>query len=366
MSMPTSQSPQGTQAAATAVAMRGGSAEPWHDKPTFICGHRKSGTTMLLCQFDAHPQLCVFPPDSGFFYAYYPIFDAGQYSDQEKKQRIVDVLYRNFKDELEGLGDGRQVSFSAEAMEQRFFERMEGKSCTPQTLLKEAVLAFHGIAGCQGETSPQRWMEKTTSTEIYAADIFRWYPQAKCVHLIRDPRDNYGSLKSGWDARYKDQNDEVRRLLQSAVDRGGLGLRLAKLNQERFGLERYRVVRFEDLTAEPEKVMRQLANFLEIEYDDCLLRPTFCGLPWRGNNFQGLKFDKPSPVNVDRWRQRIDEHEAKVIEFYCGADMKEWGYETAFPCQEQSDAATEHYKWYNFAQRYSVMAGTDTVAPANS
>lgn len=340
--------------------------EAWQDRPTFLCGHRKSGTTLLLCLFDAHPQLCVFPPDSGFFYAYYPIFDGDKHTDEEKKRRIIDVMYRNFRDEFDELPALSDRSILIDKMEQRFIERMENRFCTSPVLLREAVLAFHDVFRRSGTTDTRRWMEKTTSTEIYASEVFQWYPQGKWIHLIRDPRDNFGSLKSGWGARYKDQNDETRRLLQSAVERGGLGLKLAKLNERRFGSQRYRVVRFEDLTANPESVMRGLAEFLDIDYDPCLQQPTFCGAPWRGNNFQGLQFDQPSAVNVGRWRERIDDHEAKVIEFHCGREMADWGYEPAFATDEQIDAAMQHYKWHNFAQIYSVSSGTETYAPVES
>ena len=64
----------------------------WLDRPIFFAGHRKSGTTLLLNLFDSHPQLCVFPSDSGFFYAWYPRYDAAEKSDKERIDRLVDVM----------------------------------------------------------------------------------------------------------------------------------------------------------------------------------------------------------------------------------------------------------------------------------
>ena len=52
------------------------------------------------------------------------------------------------------------------------------------------------------------WVEKTTSSEFYATEIIKWFPNAKFIHLIRDPRDNFASLKSGWEERYKNQENE--------------------------------------------------------------------------------------------------------------------------------------------------------------
>lgn len=331
----------------------------WQENATFIGGHRKSGTTLLLSLLDAHPQLCVFPPDSGFFYGYYPPYDGPEHSTDEKVQRVIDVMYGNFRRDLERLetSDGR---FPHERLEQCFRERMASTPCTAANLLREAILAFHEVGGRPEEPGLRRWVEKTTSTEIYASEVFAWFPQARFIHVIRDPRDNFGSLKSGWNARYRHQNDTIERLLQSMIERGGLGMKLARLNADRFGPERYRVVRYEDLTANPEAIMRELCPFLGIDFDGILLKPTYYGHPWRGNNFDGLKFDRASDVNVGRWSERITDHEAQVIEFHFSAEMALWGYEPVFSRDQQIDAAMRHYKWSNFAQRFSITSGVDT------
>ena len=40
----------------------------------FVCGHRKSGTTLLANLLDGHPQLAVYPVDLVLLYAYFPDF----------------------------------------------------------------------------------------------------------------------------------------------------------------------------------------------------------------------------------------------------------------------------------------------------
>ena len=42
------------------------------NNPVFICGHRKSGTTMLCSLFDDHDDILVYPSDSSFFYKIFP------------------------------------------------------------------------------------------------------------------------------------------------------------------------------------------------------------------------------------------------------------------------------------------------------
>lgn len=340
--------------------------EKWNAKATFLCGHRKTGTTMLLNLMDSHPELATFAPDSGFFYAYYPPYVMNNYSDEERVQRVIDVMYYNFKTDLLGLeawDDDRNFPF--ERLEEVFRECMKSLEKTPKNLLSQAIYAYQLVLHEENKDfvhpdNAKKWVEKTTSTEIYASEVFEWFPEAKFVHVLRDPRDNFASLKSGWKARYQSQNDSIERLLQSMLDRGGLGMRMAKANLDAYGKEKYMVVRYEDLTQDPETHMRKIAEFMGVSFHEKMLIPTYYGLPWKGNNFDGLKFTKPSAVNVNKWKERINDHEAKVVEFYFSDMMQEWGYDPVFSSEEQAKAAMEHYKWFNFAQAYSVTGKADT------
>jgi hypothetical protein len=204
-----------------------------------------------------------------------------------------------------------------------------------------------------GSENAKRWVEKTTSTEIYALDVWKWFPNAKFIHVIRDPRDNWASLKSGWLSRYKNYNDELQRLMQSMIERGKLGLEFALKNQEVIGKEQYMLAKFEDITSNPEEVLPQICDFLGISYDPILQVPTVLGKLWDGNNFDGLKFKKPSNVNVGKWKERITDDDAKLIEFYFRDVMQAFDYKLEFPMQECMKAASNHYKWHNNAKVYA-------------
>jgi hypothetical protein len=53
-------------------------------------------------------------------------------------------------------------------------------------------------------------------------------------------------------------------------------------NKERFK-DRVCIITFEDLIGKTESVMRYLAEFLAIEFDECLLMPTFNKYPIKAN-----------------------------------------------------------------------------------
>ena len=53
--------------------------------PIFLCGHRKSGTSMFLNLFDGNKDINVFPTDINLLYAYYPIVEKNLDNTNKKK-----------------------------------------------------------------------------------------------------------------------------------------------------------------------------------------------------------------------------------------------------------------------------------------
>ena len=202
--------------------------------------------------------------------------------------------------------------------------------------------------------NPKVWIEKTTSTEIYANELANIFPNAKFIHILRDPRDNWASLKSGWNTYYSKLNDDIRRLKQSMIERGKFGMELAKINKAILGENRYMVIRYEDLTSNPELEIKKITTFIGIPFSKRLLQQTIVGLPYKGNNFDRKSFFKPSKINVQSWIKRIDEDEAMLMEYHFKDIMVEFGYLPKFNLADQQRAATEHYKWFNFSTPYSA------------
>lgn len=324
------------------------------DQATFIGGHRKSGTTLLICLLDSHPELATLPIDSGFFYGIYPPYYISDCSLSQKKKKVIDFVFKGkLKQEIDYINTETTADFPFEDLNRTFCRKVDMGSGSPKEILEAMVSAFIEVAPIPKEIN-KRWVEKTTSSEIYAIDIFNWYPKAKFIHVIRDPRDNFASLKSGWHEKYSKANDGLERLLQSLIDRGKYGMQLAQYNKSLFGEDKYFILKFEDLAGYPEKTMKSLAKFLCIEFDEILLKPTVCGNLWKGNNFDGKTFDSVSDQNVNKWMDRISHHEAKVIEFHFRDLMDQYGYKQQYSLKEQVNSAKEHYKWFNYTQIYSI------------
>lgn len=111
-------------------------------------------------------------------------------------------------------------------------------------------------------TGKARWGDQMGMLEQHADRVLSWYPTARMIHMIRDPRRRFAAAsgrhrqlpgKLGW---------ETARWRHSAE--------LAMRNHARFP-DRYRVVRYEQLCAMPEATLREVCAFLGEEYEPAMV-----------------------------------------------------------------------------------------------
>ena len=288
----------------------------------FICGHRKSGTTMLHDLFDGHPELCTYPSDLAVFYAYYPQFIKQHCDPDVLRERLLKISI----DDIENMQPAQDLSAWRKSFSQNMGEINDFQDVGQ--VVSALLCSFSDVYSFSKEPS---WMvAKETSVEIYAQEIMEMFPNARMLHLVRDPRDNFSALKAGVEDYYSRFGEDEKITLFSLLNRLGIGLRAGKINEKKFGASRYRILKFEDLVEDLECEMRSLSQWLGIEYEDVLLKPTKFGSDTDGNNFEGKKFSTVSTDNVGAWRQRITDNEAQIIEFHMAEMMGAYGYELAF------------------------------------
>lgn len=112
-------------------------------------------------------------------------------------------------------------------------------------------------------TGKRRWGDQLGLVERFADVIFSSYPDAKMIHMIRDPRDpsaegasikHRGRGKSGW-----------------LTARWQFSAQLAQHNSRRYQ-KQYLVVRYEDLMQDTEQMLRKICNFLNEDYMPAMLK----------------------------------------------------------------------------------------------
>jgi hypothetical protein len=157
--------------------------------------------------------------------------------------------------------------------------------------------------------------EKTPDHLYRVGTLARWFPEARFIHTFRDPRAIYASrlvrteegrrgmkARLPWvPARFLDpllapiEVVETSRVWLDAA-------RLHRRHTRELG-DRYRLVRFEDLVADPPAVLDEICAFVGIPFEERLLDETdVVGSSFEEERHVARGFDRRS---VDRWRDHV-------------------------------------------------------------
>jgi hypothetical protein len=316
-------------AATVAEACRRGAAQPspaeiraaraWLDRPVFICGHHRSGTTLLHGLLDGHPQLLVLPSEATYFgsfgYVARARVDAGalQRFCAQWVERLVDPNYpphfrlgRSSEQAQPYVDLVRAIAGWHAAL------RARGESTLAGLLALAA--AYHQVTRTPVE--PRAWVEKTPLNERFARRLLQ-AEHARVIQLVRDPRDTFASLRE-LHARAGLRFDAARHA--RAI---GDSLRLARHHPRALG-SRYLVLRYEDLASAPATLMQRVRGFLDIEDSHGLQVATAGGVAVRPNT----AFDAGTPGIVRRPRasRPLAAAEMALLRAYAARSAGHWNY----------------------------------------
>jgi hypothetical protein len=293
------------------------------EHPIFICGHPKAGTSLVTALLDGHLAIVAYPEETMFFRRYLPAIEGK--SEDEKLALADQLLIHIFEwnqdsppEHQQNYPDRDYSDIDFEAIRKAFHEEIAQSSGKSEDYLNAAILSFGKVSGLLTHKS-QLWVEKTPYNEFYADQIFDWWPAAKCIHIVRDPRDNYVSYQR----KQPDWTAKVFAWSWVRSTRAGLE------NQKKFSKDRYLLLRFEDLLNDPEKVTHQVADFLGIPWHKVLLMPTRAGDSWRGNSMFENKFQTISTDPIGRWKDLISSFNLAMVQAIAGKTMHEMAYELA-------------------------------------
>ena len=262
-------------------------AMSWLLRPVFICGHQRSGTTLLQNLLDGHPQVLPLPNEGTYFTSFAYVARAAPSElalDQFAGEWISRLVDPNFAPHFRL---GKSDSLRSPAVD--FARALLGWHGALRTRVESKLAPLLAVAAAFKATAmprsaPTIWVEKTPQNERYAAR-FAALERARFIQLVRDPAATFASLaqiyrsadRGGFDAA-----EHTRAI--------GRSLRLATANARRLA-DRYLVVRYEDLIARPANEIERVRRFLEIAADPTLLVPTAAGRGVRANSSLGAGAD---------------------------------------------------------------------------
>jgi hypothetical protein len=206
------------------------------DAPVYLAGIERSGTSLMYALLASHPRIAMTRRTNLWTYFY------NRYGDLSARENFEDCLAMMMR--YKRL---RVLEPDPERIRREFWqgERTYGRLF--------ALLEDHHAQ----RLGKPRWGDKSLNTERYVDPIFATFPAAKVIHMIRDPRDRYASARSRW--------KQMKGMAGAGTAMWLMSADLARKNQRRHP-ERYKIVRYETLTAQPEATLREICTFIGEEY----------------------------------------------------------------------------------------------------
>ncbi len=290
----------------------------------FVVGVNRSGTTLLRMMLDSHPDLAI-PPETHFIPALSDTLKQRRKAgDRMSAPEVVDFLVEHRR-----WGDfGLDQDVLRERIE-------KNDKVRPKTVMR----AFYELyAESQGKT---RYGDKTPGYVKQMGVVHRMLPEARFVHLIRDGRD----VAISREGRMTAEDLTVERHAKIWKRR------ISRARRQVPRIKHYLEVRYEDLIEDPEPVLREICEFIELPYDPAMLdyhersadrlqeiardlddedggalRPAVERV-----QAHSLVTEAPRSDRVGRWRDLMDPADVARFEAIAGDLLDDLGYEVSTP-----------------------------------
>jgi hypothetical protein len=158
----------------------------------------------------------------------------------------------------------------------------------------------------------------------FVPKLMEWFPDSKFVHIIRDPRAVYSSMVLSdikLSSNSKKKNEFFIRLLRLFYlwRQYKRAIKIHKIHKNK---NNYYISRFEDIVLNPKKYLKQLCDFLDIDFKENMMSPPVVDSSYGVYN-KKTGFDKNT---LTRWKTNISPKYEFIINLLLRNEMKEMGY----------------------------------------
>ena len=200
-----------------------------NNSPIFIGGLFKSGTTLLRAMLGQHSRIA-----SGLETYWFDIDWVG-------------VKNGYFTDQINRLSHFFEINDDV----------MHKMICESRSVKEFLEKLLGGFTAKEGKC---RWAEKTPGNVVHMDKILELWPDAQIIHIIRDPRDVYASLRQ---AKKWDTIDEFMNRWCAFIGAAEKHKTMLDLNENR-----YLEVRYETLAKDPYGIMKKILAFLNENFEE--------------------------------------------------------------------------------------------------
>ena len=287
-----------------------------HEKPRlfFILGRARSGTTLLRSLLDHHSAIIV-PPECAFAHNLRSKYqNIKRWTDKRKQAFYRDLL--------------QQPSFAYMNTDHGWLKkRLELLPCESnyEDLCRLVWMSYRPL-------SPKKAIravgDKNPHYCLYAKRLVKVFPEARFIHLVRDPRANVQSLM---------EVDFEARIPASLAWRWNYYNRKTE-SAKRWRPECFFTLRDEDLVTDPERYIREICSFLGLDYEPEMMRFHLSGEKARSvfppaaiDKYHPRLFRPVSRDRMDLWKSVLSPRAIRKTECITASLAVKYNYLDAVP-----------------------------------
>lgn len=284
------------------------SMSPKHPGPVFIVGAPRTGTTLIREILTLHPDIHIY--DEVHFCE--RIFDRfGERPELEPETLKSAARHLLTETKWGGATDDLEASIA------KLIETAGPSPVTYADLFRgylEFEAAIHGKT-VWGDSSPQ---------DILYMDLLKsWYPEAKFITVVRDPRAYLASYKNYVRKGISSYRNRYNPIINSLLWKRYMNTAVGAADRSWHG----DVMRmhYEHLVGNPEKSIRKLCRFIGLEFHEGMLQ-----VGRQNSSYIAVKDDYAAKginqQSLERWRGSLSVAEQWIVEQVAAGPMTRLGY----------------------------------------
>lgn len=267
------------------------------DRPIFVVGCPRSGTTLLAALLGRHPSITA-TPESRYLTYFAPRNRVAEWPSS-------DACFAVLSNDPKILDLDLDLDLLQKHLALHPFT-LEG--------------AFRGLLATYLEQRDgDRILEKTPDHLHHVETLLDWFPDAKFVCVVRDGRDAAVSMRNlPWGY------NSIRRYALIWQRSAKQSLKLAERIPHRF-----KTIRYEDLLTAPESTLKSICQFVDVEFDPVQLDPgrSTDVVPERESAWKKKANQRIDPSRVYAWKRTLDKNEIRVFNSVASEQLAAYGYE---------------------------------------
>ncbi len=280
------------------------------DRPIFVGGTGRCGTSLLVQSLGKHPDLLMFE-ESRYFDKEGAIIRAlmGHPMDDvllrdlfgHRRKMLIRSLVRL---PVDGVLDEVDSFFTEEILEREVQDAFAGTGNAVEAL---RVLTDRLFMRPTRAVGASRWVEKTPHTVEQVHHLHSLFPDLLYLHTIRNPLDVASSVfKRPWGPKNAEEFVTYYNGIMHRAEQAHTLLTQAAGNDDH-----YCVVEFEEYCSRPEETLAGMIRFLQLRVDDAIME-TMAGTVNKDH------------IHSGSWKKDLSEADAELIRAQCFPVHQKW------------------------------------------